>query len=211
VLFHRSVAVVEERGTRLTTEHSWTPGAAASGGTRRISHRRLRTVCQEVLTHLKVPDPFDIDVFCSRLAELRGRPLHVHYVAGLARHDAMCGLYYEAADDDHLFVEADTLAKHRLAILLHEIGHMLLGHPPDAELSQSVDPDRVLGLLARGGQPRKTRKHRRHEQEAEEFALLMLRWLDRGVGGDGETRDDASASLRHLNWVMGDSGGGAGG
>jgi len=153
-----------------------------------MSRRLIRTVCMEVLANLELPDPFDIDVFCSRLAELRGRDLHVHYVSGLARLDEMCGLYYGAADDDHLYVEADTLAKHRLAILLHEIGHMLLGHLPDPELSQSLDPDRVLALLARGGRQRKTRERRMQEQEADDFALLMLRWLDRGGGEDRETR-----------------------
>src|SRR5665647_908118 len=36
--------------------------------------------------------------------ELCGRDLHVHYVSGLARLDEMCGLYYGAADDDHLYL-----------------------------------------------------------------------------------------------------------
>jgi len=211
VLFRGSDAVADDRGPRLTTEHTWAPTAARSRRTRQMSRRLIRTVCMEVLANLELPDPFDIDVFCSRLAELRGRDLHVHYVSGLARLDEMCGLYYGAADDDHLYVEADTLAKHRLAILLHEIGHMLLGHLPDPELSQSLDPDRVLALLARGGRQRKTRERRMQEQEADDFALLMLRWLDRGGGEDRETRQDAGAPLRHVSWVMGDSDGGASG
>jgi len=43
----------------------------------------LRRRCQRRLRDLPIPDPFDLDEFCRRLGEQRGRPLTLHQMLAL--------------------------------------------------------------------------------------------------------------------------------
>ncbi|MFP8959321.1 hypothetical protein ACLIYP_01930 [Streptomyces nanhaiensis] len=136
------------RGTRL----SWHSRRKQPNGR---PHGRRRF--DELLSTIDVPDPFDIQVFCDRIATQRGRALHLHSVQGISGAEAPCGIWIASETSDHIFYEAATSPLHRDHIILHEVSHMLLNHtsvidvdqPGDGGLFPDIDPATVVGFLAR--------------------------------------------------------------
>jgi hypothetical protein len=109
-----------------------------------------------VLASIGIPDPFDVQIFCDRIAAQRRRALHLHSVPGISGTDAPCGVWIATEKADHIFHEAATSPLHQDHIILHEIGHMLLGHRSIIDGVQSagglfadIDPATVVSLLTR--------------------------------------------------------------
>lgn len=98
---------------------------------------------QEIIRTIPIPDPWDRSVFVSSVAEYRGRDIHVRRVDAAALVGTGCGEpmmpsgqrsvstgsgVWIARDSDDLILFAADTEWHADQVVLHEIGHMLLGH-----------------------------------------------------------------------------------
>ncbi|MGW7004560.1 hypothetical protein ACWGCW_17500 [Streptomyces sp. NPDC054933] len=88
-------------------------------------HRQQFTGLAE---RLVIPQPFDLEEFCSSIAEQRGRPLHLLPLDGPMDPHLPCGIWLGLDVADIVFYEASAADILKVHIVLHEIAHMLLGH-----------------------------------------------------------------------------------
>lgn len=140
------------------------------------------------LAGVQLPDPFDIGLFCERVAAARNRLIHL-VPFSVGGPDLPCGLWVGLADADVIFFEQATTPVHRDHFVLHEIGHVLGDHTgrPDAlvpllaqQLPEGlIEPDR----LAEAFGLRRASYSTKQEQEAEAFARRVGARVRRTVGG----------------------------
>lgn len=117
---------------------------------------RLRRRCERHLDGVPLPQPFDLDAFCTTVATHRGRPLTLQPLLGLAS-GAPCGLWISVPAADYVFYDPDTSRLHAEHIVLHELGHMLSGHTTGLDLDNAavarlvpdLDPRTVETILGR--------------------------------------------------------------
>ncbi|WP_052069543.1 hypothetical protein [Streptacidiphilus albus] len=101
--------------------------------------RRLRASCYELVRGLPVPQPFDLRQFLAGVSAQRGRHIQLMLVPGLAAGDGFpYGWWAKLDHEDRIYAEHDTSPLHRAAIALHEVGHILWNHSPDAVLDTEV-------------------------------------------------------------------------
>ncbi|MGW4637099.1 hypothetical protein ACWEN6_01160 [Sphaerisporangium sp. NPDC004334] len=116
--------------------------------------KSFRVLCGERLRELTVPHPFEINTFCASVSLARGKPL-ILTAAPMTPTADSCpyGLWVGFDHADHIYYEQNTSPLHQAAIILHEVSHMLLGHPSDvadlAEMLPDVDPAKVRHWLSR--------------------------------------------------------------
>jgi hypothetical protein len=128
--------------------------------------------CEQLLTTLAVPVPFDVRELCRRVAADRGRDL-VLFPLDTARAGVPSGLWVEMPHRDELYYDAMTSPAHQDLIVLHELGHMLFDHHPGGELAELVaaaNPD-VAGAARR--MLRRDGYSDQEELEAETFATVV--------------------------------------
>ena len=95
--------------------------------------RQLQDTFDALLVDVAVPDPFDIELFCDRLALARQRPVVLAPFS--ANQPGMpCGLWFGLPTADLIFYEQATTPVHRDHLVLHEIGHMLQNHTGQREV-----------------------------------------------------------------------------
>ena len=139
---------------------------------------RLQRRYRSQLAGLEIPDPWDIEVFCARLAEQRGRPLHLLPMPPQKGTEKLCGLWVPCSDADYVFTKWNTSRWAWEYTVLHECGHMVLRHPPSKQVlvagwvqefipQDHWDHDKVTAILAR------SRFDSPQEIEAETFAELI--------------------------------------
>ncbi|MDL4813202.1 hypothetical protein [Actinomadura opuntiae] len=123
---------------------------------------------------LDIPEPWDFEQFCVRVAAHTGRRLRVLPVTAMPK--GLCGMYVSTADTDYVYATASTTPFHREHIALHEIGHLLAGHQGGlavADLAEVLLPDLhpalVRTVLGR------TSYTDEQEREAEYFATLVAK------------------------------------
>jgi IrrE N-terminal-like domain len=176
-----------------------------------MSRNDLQRRCERLLRDADVPDPFDVDEFCARLAASRGRPLRLVPLPPGSGPAMPCGLWVATRDEDLIHVEPDTSPLHRGHIVLHELGHIVCHHPPAAvqaaafaRLLPDLDPDLVERMLGR------TSYTDPQEQEAEMVASLLLARRGRHMpaaptpeGTDGEVAQVLGRLSRVLGSVEG--------
>ena len=165
---------------------------------RQLSWRELRKRCDELFDGITVPDPFDLDEFAAAVGRLRGRAVRVVDLPDDVLLDGagdggrtVCGLLVQFATEDVVLVEPRDWV-HRVHVALHEIAHLVCGHP-GTPLSSSalrlfpdLDPSLVRSMLAR------TRYSEAQEREAEAVAsLLSARLIGRGARAKDERGADA--------------------
>lgn len=170
---------------------------------RQLSWRELRRRCDELLDGVAVPDPFDLEEFAAAVGRRRGRAIRVVDLPGHAVADTVggrartvCGLLVQFDAEDVVLVEPRDWV-HRVHVALHEIAHLVCGHPgtPSSTATLRLFPDldgsMVRALLGR------TRYSEAQEREAEALAsLLSARLL--GPSPRGRPRrggDDVMARL----------------
>ncbi len=148
-----------------------------------------------ILDHLDLPDPFSTEELVHRVAEMRGRPIHLESVPGIST-EMPCGFWVALEDIDLIAVEDATSPLHRDHIVLHEISHMLLGHEAGNDLHErlplGVDPSLVAHMLGRTsyGAP--------IEREAETLAGRIATRAAQRSEADGS----APPRLRRMNSVL---------
>jgi hypothetical protein len=104
----------------------------------------------------QLPHPWNAEEFVLGIA--RGRRRHIELMP-TDLDGSMCGLWVATDQADYIAYARHTSGLHRDQIILHELGHIIIGHP-----GTSLDPRRPAGRYAAG-----------HEREAELFATLILR------------------------------------
>lgn len=131
-----------------------------------------------LIARLDIPSPWNLERFIDRLAEQRGKPIVLTGHRGLRAAGFPCGLLAEM-DDLTLIVYEERSSRYMVEhTVLHEIGHLLLGHEGE-RMHESLGEylggfvgveslARMETMLARGVFD--TAK----EQEAETFANLIM-------------------------------------
>ncbi|CDR10464.1 hypothetical protein [Streptomyces iranensis] len=166
--------------------------------------RKARPDFEELLASIDIPEPFEIQVLCDKIAEQRGRALYLHSVPGISGTDAPCGMWIATDVADHVFHEAATTPLHRDHIILHEISHMLLGHgtitdgtqPGVSSLFSGIDPATVISLLNRASYATED------ERDAERLAGLIA---GKAELSSPRRRPMHHQVLRRLGNALGDS------
>ncbi|MFE0023453.1 ImmA/IrrE family metallo-endopeptidase [Amycolatopsis sp. NPDC059021] len=164
----------------------------------RRSRRALLSRCEQVVSTVDVPDPFDITVFVAGIVMLRGRPIELIPLA--TRPGTPCGVLAATDRADYVFYNTDTSPLHQEHILLHELGHLLCGHAGTGVLSEAVSsvlmPNLPAGLVRRV-LGRTTYAHQQ-EQEAELVASLIMHRARRG-----RPAEPVSGALERLRSAFG--------
>lgn len=165
--------------------------------------RSLRKRAEAKLEGLDVQQPFGLENLCLRLAECRGRPVHLRAIALRAR---ASGAWLATDRADYVFYEKETSAFHQEHIILHEIGHMLADHKPVTIIADDVsqllthlDPALVGRILTRTGYSTND------EQEAEIFSSTVHRQLRGASRYPAVTAREVQTVLLRLESAMGNS------
>ncbi|MCX4751556.1 hypothetical protein OG455_39675 [Kitasatospora sp. NBC_01287] len=140
-----------------------------------MDDRELRRYCAEKVGQVGVPTPFSVNALCDRLEEDRGRQISLVPMALPVRQGSPCGLWVATDDTDYILFQQGTSRAHQEHIVLHEIGHLLLGHnasPTHQDevarlLMPTLDPAFVRSVLGR------TAYNSEEERAAELVASLL--------------------------------------
>lgn len=147
-----------------------------------IRRRSLRKRVRREMTALGLHGPpTEVGEICGRLAERRGRPLHLMPMDMHAR--GPYGLWVATARADYICYQRQTSRAHQDHIILHEIGHILAEHDAadiaDGEVLRRLAPNLSPGLVARF---LARTDHPHHdsatEREAEDIATMLLERAD---------------------------------
>ncbi len=142
-----------------------------------MDEKVIRRRCEARLRELSLPTPFDLDIFIAGIAARRGRPI-ARYALPLM--GGLPGLWLETDTADLLYYEERTSPLHQQHIVLHELGHILLGHR-GLRLGQTI----ALGDLTLA-ELRALRDERYTEEEeyaAETLATLIQHAAQRAQAG----------------------------
>lgn len=139
------------------------------------SDLELRRSVKELLRELDLAPPLDVRQLCDRLGRHRNRPIRL--VSRALPTPGTFGLWIATADTDWILYQRDTTAAHQDHIILHEIGHIISGHPSnehdDDILTQffpDIPPEVVHRALRRDGYGTA------REHEAEMAATVIKDW-----------------------------------
>ncbi|RRQ28629.1 hypothetical protein DK926_07245 [Rhodococcus sp. Eu-32] len=135
--------------------------------------KRLRR--QRLLRGMSVPDPFSIDRLCDEVTDVTGRPLRVESAAlpyGVA------GALFRSETSDVIVHDQALPRLARLNTILHEVGHVILGH--DSARGDDVEPIEFSVLMPDAVanfrcSARRTDFTTGPERDAELFARATLR------------------------------------
>lgn len=143
--------------------------------TRAEDHSGLRSRCQQrvddLLSHIGLPHPWDINQFLDRLERHRGRDIDLCAIAWIV--GSSCGAWQQHTDHDVIAYAENTSSFHQDHIILHEIGHMIsrhrgrcaLSHNQAQRIAPDLGPAALAHLLDRSGAA--------EEYEAETIAALI--------------------------------------
>ncbi|MGQ4597545.1 hypothetical protein [Nocardia sp. R6R-6] len=128
-----------------------------------------------------LPNPWNLTAYLAAVATHRGRSISLHAVPKAMLADTGCGgggLWVARRHDDIIVYDAAATGRNADHVILHEVGHMLLGHHEDEERSDapptlaailpSISPQSIEHVLGRAefGVDR--------EREAEVFADMTM-------------------------------------
>ena len=130
------------------------------------------------IARLAVPEPWDRNRFVESVAKARGRAITLMPVSVSVLAGSPCGLWLMRERDDIILFEDGTSEYHADQIILHELGHMVLGHDKGSgasgealmltSLTPHLDPATVKAALGRSDY------RIEQEHDAEMFASLMM-------------------------------------
>ncbi len=132
---------------------------------------------RQLIGQLPTPSPWDRSKFVHAVEQLRGRRITLLPVDGALLAGSACGLWLVREHDDVVLYQDGTSQLHADQIILHELGHMLLGHDKNAKtdtaqmvsaLTPNLDPATVKAALGRSAY------NTTAEHDAELFASLIL-------------------------------------
>ncbi|MFI9238047.1 hypothetical protein [Streptomyces sp. NPDC053079] len=137
-----------------------------------MTGKHVRAEAEELVMRLPdLPRPWDVEVLCRSLAQLRGRPLTLHPMDLPAM---PFGLWFDDGSGDRIIYRSSATGYYRDHIVLHEICHMLAGHgkPPEELLGESG----AAAAAGGGEQPASGKPCSNAEEElAETFSTMVLK------------------------------------
>lgn len=136
-------------------------GAAAA-----VAGERLAAVAYD---RLGLPEVRSADALVERVAAMRGRPITVRELPALAG-TRTCGWWNARERRDEILIAPPSSERHRDALVLHELGHIVLDH-------LGLVPRLAWAPLAEGVEPTRSRApeaFRAHFEDANEIAAELL-------------------------------------
>jgi hypothetical protein len=145
--------------------------------------KRARQLLAELRAHDLIPTPWSVSSFVERVAAWRKRGIHLvgrtsEYWRTTNSKDLLTGLLVVLEKTDYIFYRLDVDARYQTHIILHELGHLLLGHTNSWVLADVVeelfdsssinDPNSIKNILQR------TTLSTQEEREAEAFADTLI-------------------------------------
>ncbi|MBF6191195.1 hypothetical protein [Nocardia implantans] len=96
-----------------------------------------------------LPNPWNLTAYLAAVAAHRGRSISLHPVPKAMLADTGCGgggLWVARKHDDIIVYDAAATGRNADHVILHEVGHMLLGHDKDRERGNPVPPSLAVIL-----------------------------------------------------------------
>lgn len=121
-------------------------------------------ILTEILDGIDYGD-YSVRAVVERVAAYRGRPIRLEPRPARLLKLGGYGLWLAGEKYDYIFYDRDTAPIHQHHTILHELGHMLLGHRTCRVEAGSRAFDLVL--------MRATRRDSREERDAERLAVRM--------------------------------------
>jgi hypothetical protein len=181
---------------------------------RRLQRRQLRQIrgsLAELLREISTLEPvsagsrWELPVFCEAVARHRGRPIEL--VPHDMPNEGPDGIFQGLGSVDVVIYDQNTTVLHQEQIVLHELGHLLLGHKGGSVVG-ALPPALTALLDTDAGGDRPPRLHRdtysdRQELEAEYAASMLSRYIGRRPlapprvlqGAEADTVDRLAAVL----------------
>ena len=173
---------------------------------------RIRRRCRQVVRELGLPARTDLHTVCDVVARRVGRPIHL---VPMSLGGVVSGMTASTDDALWVFYEARTSPWHQVHIVLHELGHLLLGHEQEPSVTEdalrlwtpSVD---VATAMRRLGLTMDFARHHAYdslaERETEVLGTLLMERVvpppaDEGLPLEGPAAELAaslSPALGHL-------------
>lgn len=154
-----------------------------------MHEKAIRRRCEARLREISLPTPFDLDTFVAGVATRRGRPI-ARYALPLM--GGLPGLWIETDTADLVYYEQRTSPLHQQHIVLHELGHILLGH-------RGVRSVEIGDLtLAELRALRADHYTRDEEHEAETLATLIGHRVQRAQAGLAVDADPYTTRILRL-------------
>ncbi|NIY70351.1 hypothetical protein SMALB_8482 [Streptomyces malaysiensis] len=186
---------------------------------------RMRRRCKQLIKELGLPASTDLPGLCDLVARHVGRPVQL---VPMSLGGVVSGMTASTDQDYWIFYELRTSPWHQIHIVLHEIGHLLLGHEQDPAVTEdalrmwtpSVDVTTAMRRL--GMTPDFARHHcydNLTERETEVLGTLLMEHVvptspDHGLPLQGRAAELAAAlgpALGHVRTDRSDGGDRAGG
>jgi hypothetical protein len=157
-----------------------------------MTRRQIHALCRRMMRDLHLGRPLDVEQLRERLAARRGRPIICEPDESLGARSAF-GFMWDDPRGIVIFYDVRTPPLHQTMIILHELSHLILGHPGEAidhsyqrefSLISTDVITEVLGGPADTVKSRRGRRGRRSaslyseriEWEAETMATILLSW-----------------------------------
>jgi len=138
-----------------------------------------------------MPEPFDLDEFCRRIADERGRPLSILPWQRGYMPSSITGSCIPYGDRAGLYHQPWATGLHRTQIVLHEISHLVCDHVShDAGLPKALVATGLLDQIEPEAFGHMFARHDNYddeqELEAEILASLMLEYAVAHAPSDGD-------------------------
>ena len=146
--------------------------ASSSTTVQNVTFRAGVATAKDLLRRVEVPTPLDAVSLCRSVARERSREIRL---MALAEDEEATGFWHDFEDYDMITYAASTSAYHQQAIILHELGHLVMDHY-GAEGDGPI-PQALLADFAPETLRRLRRRHQyldEEEQAAEGFATAIL-------------------------------------
>jgi hypothetical protein len=91
------------------------------------AHRAGERLATAAYERFPLPEVLTVDGVVAHVAALRRRPIRVTELAGLSG-TATCGWWIAREHEDEIIVAPPLSDRHRDALVLHEVGHLILDH-----------------------------------------------------------------------------------
>lgn len=157
--------------------------------------RTLERRCCRAFKQLKFRRPFGQTSLQTAVERYRGKPLKIAFSPLYA---STSGMWYGYDDHDLIVIDVNTVRRSRRHTFLHEVGHIMMGHPSDNNADDVVEQSTPwVGAVTRAKIVcrRRTCFDSRYEREAECFATVGTEWMDRTNAVLADAVDDPSEDL----------------